>query len=193
MSELKTTPLNRVSVSRLSSMTGISRQGFCYHFSDVYDLAVWNFKTQVTQRVKSYATYSSWTTCIIQMMDWIQEHDVECYRVIEAMPTGEFEQFLFTELRELMVAVMEDLELSIRPEDRRVTQSDRDFIIDHFTLAVQSHIMHWLSDRMPERPSFLVPRIEQVIRGGVARALLSFSENPTPTPAPHEVDAQPAA
>lgn len=183
MSELKTTPLNRVTVSRLSSMTGISRQGFYYHFSDVYDLAVWNFKTQVTQRVKSYATYSSWTTCIIQMMEWMQEHEVECYRVIEAMPPGDFEHFLFNELRELMTAVLEDLEPSIRPEDRCVTDRDRNFVIDHFALTIQAHIMHWLSNHMPEEPSFMVPRIQQMIKGGVARALKSFSDRPTPTSA----------
>ena len=37
--ELETTPLNRVTVRRLTQATGITRQAFYYHFADVYDLA----------------------------------------------------------------------------------------------------------------------------------------------------------
>lgn len=175
MVELATTPLNRITVSHLSKVTGISRQGFYYHFSDVYALAVWNFKTQVTQRVKAYATYASWVTCITQMMDWMQEHKVECYRVIEAMPSGEFENFLFNELRELMIAVLEDLESAIGAEDFHVKPEDRVFIIEHFTLTVQSHVMHWLASDMNQDPHVLVPRIQKILRGSVARALREFS------------------
>lgn len=182
MSELATTPLNRITVSRLSAMTGISRQGFYYHFSDVYDLAVWNFKTQVTERVKAYATYSSWVTCIEQMLVWLQEHKTECYRVIEAMPSGELEQFLYTELHELMVSVMTDLEAQVAGEHLRVSTYDRDFIIEHTTLTVQAHIMHWLSHDMPQDPHFLIPRVEKIMHGSVARGLRIFAAEPTPEP-----------
>ena len=56
----------------------------------------------------------------------------------------------------------------------------RDFIIDHFTLSVVAHVLHWLNQDMRTDPYILVENIEVIMRGSVLAALKRYSTTPPP-------------
>ena len=58
--QLRSTPLDKVTVSSLTAQAGITRQTFYYHFADVYDLAVWVFEQEVANHIMEHASYSEW-------------------------------------------------------------------------------------------------------------------------------------
>ena len=174
---LTTTPLSKVTVSGLTRTAGVTRQAFYYHFSDIRDLTVWVFKREVADQIISHATYDDWSEGLLAMLVWMQSHPEETRSVISSLGMEELQVFLHKQLRAVMEPIVDQL-----GADLTVTEGDRMFITDHFTLAVLGHISQWIATGMSADPYILTERIARILDGQVLRALTLFSEKPTAAP-----------
>lgn len=174
---LTTTPLSKVTVSGLTRTAGVTRQAFYYHFSDIRDLTVWVFKREVADQIISHATYDDWSEGLLAMLVWMQSHLEETRSAISSLGMEELQVFLHKQLRAVMEPIVDQL-----GADLTVTEGDRMFITDHFTLAVLGHISQWIATGMSADPYILTERIARILDGQVLRALTLFSEKPTAAP-----------
>ena len=174
---LTTTPLPKVTVSGLTRTAGVTRQAFYYHFSDIRDLTVWVFKREVADQIISHATYDDWSEGLLAMLVWMQSHPEETRSAISSLGMEELQVFLHKQLRAVMEPIVDQL-----GADLTVTEGDRMFITDHFTLAVLGHISQWIATGMSADPYILTERIARILDGQVLRALTLFSEKPTAAP-----------
>ena len=174
---LTTTPLSKVTVSGLTRTAGVTRQAFYYHFSDIRDLTVWVFKREVADQIISHATYDDWSEGLLAMLVWMQSHPEETRSAISSLGMEELQVFLHKQLRAVMEPIVDQL-----GADLTVTEGDRMFITDHFTLAVLGHISQWIATGMRADPYILTERIARILDGQVLRALTLFSEKPTAAP-----------
>ena len=174
---LMTTPLSKVTVSGLTRTAGVTRQAFYYHFSDIRDLTVWVFKREVADQIISHATYEDWSEGLLAMLVWMQSHPEETRSVISSLGVEELQIFLHKQLRAVMEPIVDQL-----GTDLTVTEGDRIFITDHFTLAILGHISQWIATGMSADPYILTERIARILDGQVLRALTLFSEKPTAAP-----------
>ena len=174
---LTTTPLSTVTVSGLTRTAGVTRQAFYYHFSDIRDLTVWVFKREVADQIISHATYDDWSEGLLAMLVWMQSHPEETRSAISSLGMEELQVFLHKQLRAVMEPIVDQL-----GADLTVTEGDRMFITDHFTLAVLGHISQWIATGMSADPYILTERIARILDGQVLRALTLFSEKPTAAP-----------
>ena len=174
---LMTTPLSKVTVSGLTRTAGVTRQAFYYHFSDIRDLTVWVFKREVADQIISHATYEDWSEGLLAMLVWMQSHPEETRSVISSHGVEELQIFLHKQLHTVMEPIVDQL-----GADLTVTEGDRMFITDHFTLAILGHISQWIATGMSADPYILTERIARILDGQVLRALTRFSEKPTAAP-----------
>ena len=174
---LMTTPLSKVTVSGLTRTAGVTRQAFYYHFSDIRDLTVWVFKREVADQIISHATYEDWSEGLLAMLVWMQSHPEETRSVISSLGVEELQIFLHKQLHAVMEPSVDQL-----GADLTVTEGDRMFITDHFTLAILGHISQWIATGMSADPYILTERIARILDGQVLRALTRFSEKPTAAP-----------
>ena len=174
---LTTTPLSKVTVSGLTRAAGVTRQAFYYHFADIRDLTVWVFKREVADQIISHATYEDWSEGLLAMLVWMQSHPEETRSVISSLGVEELQIFLHKQLRAVMEPIVDQL-----GADLTVTEGDRIFITDHFTLAILGHISQWIATGMSADPYILTERIARILDGQVLRALTLFSEKPTAAP-----------
>ena len=174
---LTTTPLSKVTVSGLTRTAGVTRQAFYYHFSDIRDLTVWVFKREVADQIISHATYDDWSEGLLAMLVWMQSHPEETRSAISSLGMEELQVFLHKQLRAVMEPIVDQL-----GADLTVTEGDRMFITDHFTLAVLGHISQWIATGMSADPYILTERIARILDGQVLRALTLFSDKPTAAP-----------
>jgi probable dihydroxyacetone kinase regulator len=171
---LRSTPLAKVTVSGLTTAVGVTRQTFYLYFSDVYDLAAWVFTTEIADHIMAHATYAEWADGCRQLLIYLKRNRDQTYAVIRSLRHAELERFLHQSLRAMMAVIVGELE-----GDLKLAQDDRDFVIDHYTLAVVGHVMHWLATDMTEDPRVLVGRIEFVLRGSVRESLERFAAQRT--------------
>lgn len=167
---LATTPLAKVTVSGLAASAGVNRQTFYSHFSDVYDLARWVYTTDVANHIMAHASYAEWADGFSELLGYMKDHHDQAYAVIRSLKHDELERFFYRSLREMMQVIVGELE-----GDLRLSQGDRQFVIDHYTLAVLGHLLHWLATDMNENPYLLIERLEFILHGSVRESLERFA------------------
>ncbi|PKQ31352.1 MAG: transcriptional regulator [Actinobacteria bacterium HGW-Actinobacteria-2] len=167
---LATTPLAKVTVSGLAAAAGVNRQTFYSHFSDVYDLARWVFATEVANHIMAHASYDQWADGFSELLNYMQQNHDQAYAVIRSLRHDELERFFHRSLRNMMQVIVGELDdgLTLRPDDR-------EFVIDHYTLAVLGHLLHWLATDMRDNPYVLIERLEFVLHGSVRESLERFA------------------
>lgn len=173
--ELRTTPLTKVTVRRLTEIAGVTRQAFYYHFPDVMSLATWVFEREIVTHIMAHATYREWSDGFCELLVYMSEHREQTYAVVSSLSRSEIEEFFYRAFREMMRAIINELE-GTTPLD----PAQRDFIIDHFTLSVVAHLFHWLNRDMQADPYILTENIEVIMRGSVATALDRYSTDAPP-------------
>ena len=173
--ELRTTPLTKVTVRRLTEIAGVTRQAFYYHFPDVMSLATWVFEREIVTHIMAHATYREWSDGFCELLVYMSEHREQTYAVVSSLSRSEIEEFFYRAFREMMRAIINELE-GTTPLD----PAQRDFIIDHFTLSVVANLFHWLNRDMQADPYILTENIEVIMRGSVATALDRYSTDAPP-------------
>ncbi|WP_026460800.1 TetR/AcrR family transcriptional regulator C-terminal domain-containing protein [Schaalia suimastitidis] len=167
---LRTTPLNKVTVRQLTDAAGLRRQTFYYHFADVYDLAVWLFKSEIADHILSHASYAQWSDGFLEMLVYLQQHREQSFAVISSLKHDDLELFFYQQLRTMTAAIVAELD-----GDLPVKKDDREFIVQHYTLCVLGHLLHWLAREMRDDPYILVENIERILHGSVLRSLELFA------------------
>lgn len=167
---LTRTPLSKITVSALAAEAGVHRQTFYRSFQDVYDLAVWVFTVDIASEVLSRAGYEEWADGFVQLLRYLRTNHEQVSSVLASVSHRSLERFLYRAFREMMRAVVADVQ-----GDLVVSDADRDFVIDHYTIVVVGHILHWIAGDMRTPPLALVSRIEFILRGSVRASLERFA------------------
>ena len=173
---LTTVPLSKVTVSGITRTAGVTRQAFYYHFSDIRDLTVWVFKREVADQIMAHATYEDWSDGLLAMFVWMQEHPEETRCVVSSLGIEDLLVFLHKQLRAVMEPIVDQCSV-----DLPVTEDDRIFVTDHYTLALLGHISQWLATGMSTDPYILTERIARVLDGQVRRSLEALAASPIPS------------
>lgn len=182
---LATTPLSKVSVASLAADAGVTRQAFYYHFDDVYDAATWVFTSEVADHVLAHAEYDLWADGFLRLLTYMRRHRPQVKAVLDSLTWVETERFFYRVLRRMMRAIVAELESAGDAEAaasaglgafarRPLSDADREFVIQHYTLTALGHLLHWLAGGMKEEPGELVRRLEIVMRGHVRESLDRF-------------------
>ena len=67
-------PLDKITISDLTSDCGISRMAFYYHFKDIYDLVEWACIEDATRALQGKKTYATWQEGLLQIFGVVQEN-----------------------------------------------------------------------------------------------------------------------
>ncbi|WRS30720.1 TetR/AcrR family transcriptional regulator C-terminal domain-containing protein [Actinomycetaceae bacterium MB13-C1-2] len=169
--QLRTAPLDRITVSGLTSAAGINRQTFYYHFADVYDLAVWVFEQDVANHIMEHASYDQWAEGYRTLLQYMRQNYDQTLAVINSLDHRERDAFFLRQFRAMMSAIVTELQ-----GDLVLSDEDRRFVIDHFAAIVLGHFLQWLVGGAKEDPDVLVPKIEMILRGTVRESLERFAK-----------------
>ncbi|MDN3481832.1 TetR-like C-terminal domain-containing protein [Arthrobacter sp. APC 3897] len=158
---LRSRALDRVTVTELVRDCGLTRQAFYYHFSDVRQLAVWMFETEVARRVRTFAADVGWADGLVQLLLYLRENRESTLGVLDGVGQPGVERFLFGQMRPVTEAVMDqDGGGPSRPQDRNL-------VVDFYTSAVLAVVLRWVAEGMVDHPYKVVGDLEIMLHGAV--------------------------
>ena len=171
---LRTEPLDKVTVTELTRDCGLTRQAFYYHFSDVRQLAVWVFETEVARQVRAFAIETGWADGLVRLMLYLRNNRASTLGVLDGVGQPGLERFLFRQMRPITEAVMEqDGGGPVRPEDRVL-------VVDFYTSAVLAVVLRWVADGMVEHPYRVVGDLEIMLHGAVRESVRRLDARAAP-------------
>nr|WP_231716198.1 TetR-like C-terminal domain-containing protein [Arthrobacter zhangbolii] len=171
---LRTEPLDKVTVTELTRDCGLTRQAFYYHFSDVRQLAVWVFETEVARQVRAFAIETGWADGLVRLMLYLRNNRASTLGVLDGVGQPGLERFLFRQMRPITEAVME------QDGGGPVRLEDRVLVVDFYTSAVLAVVLRWVADGMVEHPYRVVGDLEIMLYGAVRESVRRLDARAAP-------------
>ena len=163
-------PLDKITITDITTDCGISRMAFYYHFKDIYDLVEWSCVEDGTKALQGKKTSESWTEGLTQIFEAVLENKPFIMNVYRCVQRGQVEKYLTPPVDDLLLSVIDEESsgMTVRDEDKR-------FIAQVYSYIFIGLMLDWIRDDMREDPQLIVERLAKLIKGSMSAALSRFA------------------
>ena len=126
-------PLEKISIREITSLCGLRRETFYYHFADIYALIQWMFEEEALALLRQHEGVQFWREGLLQLFRYIQDNRAFCLCA--------FRSIGHSHLRKLS----EELHC---PADELVVQ--------FYTIALVGTVESWLLGEVDRTPEELI-------------------------------------
>ena len=86
-------PLDKITISELTSACSIRRQSFYYHFEDIYDLLRWMFEKEAISLLRHQEGSLLWKEGLLQLFHYLEENRAVCLCALRSMGRDHMKRF----------------------------------------------------------------------------------------------------
>lgn len=163
-------PLNKITISDITSDCGMNRMTFYYHFKDIYDLVEWSCIEDAAKALDGNKTYDTWQQGFLQIFQAVLENKPFITNVYHSVNHEQVEGYLYTITYNLLIGVVEE-----QAKGLDVSDSDKRFIANFYKYAFVGLMLDWIKKDMREDPINIIDRLGTLINGDIKRALIKYS------------------
>ena len=138
-------PLDKITITDITTDCGISRMAFYYHFKDIYDLVEWSCVEDGTKALQGKKTSESWTEGLTQIFEAVLENKPFIMNVYRNVDRERIENYLFKLTYNLIVGVVEE-----KSKGLNITEEDKKFIADFYKYGFVGIMLEWIREGMKE-------------------------------------------
>ena len=162
-------PLDKITITDITTDCGISRMAFYYHFKDIYDLVEWSCVEDGTKALQGKKTYDSWTEGLTQIFEAVLENKPFIMNVYRNVDRERMERYLYHLTYDLIVGVVQE-----KSKDLDISGEDKKFIANFYKYGFVGLILEWIGKGMKDSPKKIIDRLDIVIHGDIDKALKGF-------------------
>ena len=147
-------PLDKITISDITSDCGISRMAFYYHFKDIYDLVEWSCLEDAKRALQGKKTYDTWQEGILQIFEAVLENKPFILNVYRCVHREQVEKYLQPLVDQLLLNVINEEAAGITVRDE-----DKQFIAQVYSYMFIGLMLDWIKDDMREDPQQIVEKL----------------------------------
>ena len=164
-------PLDKITISDLTTDCGISRMAFYYHFKDIYDLVEWSCIEDASRALQGKKTYDTWQEGLQQIFEAVLENKPFILNVYLSVKREQVENYLYSLTYQLIEGVVEE-----QSENLRVTEEQKKFIADFYKYSFVGVMLDWIKRGMKEAPEEIANMVCVTMHGNVGNSLREHGE-----------------
>lgn len=134
-------PLDKITITDITTDCGISRMAFYYHFKDIYDLVEWSCVEDGKKALQGKKTSESWTEGLTQIFEAVLENKPFIMNVYRNVDRERIENYLFKLTYDLIVGVVEE-----KSKGLNITEEDKKFIADFYKYGFVGIMLEWIRE-----------------------------------------------
>ena len=165
-------PLDKITITDITTDCGISRMAFYYHFKDIYDLVEWSCVEDGTKALQGKKTSESWTEGLTQIFGAVLENKPFIMNVYRNVDRERIENYLFKLTYDLIVGVVEE-----KSKGLNITEEDKKFIADFYKYGFVGIMLEWIREGMKEKIEDLVRMMDLTLHDTVTTSIHNFQKN----------------
>ena len=165
-------PLDKITITDITTDCGISRMAFYYHFKDIYDLVEWSCVEDGTKALQGKKTSESWTEGLTQIFEAVLENKPFIMNVYRNVDRERIENYLFKLTYDLIVGVVEE-----KSKGLNITEEDKKFIADFYKYGFVVIMLEWIREGMKENIEDLVRMMDLTLHDTVTTSIHNFQKN----------------
>ena len=163
-------PLDKITISDITSDCGISRMAFYYHFKDIYDLVEWSCLEDAKRALQGKKTYDTWQEGILQIFEAVLENKPFILNAYHSVSREQIENYLFSLTRSLIMEVVEE-----QSKGFSITEEQKTFIADFYKYSFVGIMLDWIKQGMKEDYHEIVHNIIITIHGSIGNSIKNFT------------------
>ena len=164
-------PLDKITISDLTTDCGISRMAFYYHFKDIYDLVEWSCIEDTSRALQGKKTYDTWQEGLLQVMEAVLENKPFILNVYRSVSRERVESYLYSLTYQLIEGVVEE-----QSKGLAVTEEQKKFIADFYKYSFVGVMLDWIKRGMKESPKELADLICVTMHGNIRNSLHNMAK-----------------
>ena len=164
-------PLDKITISDLTTDCGISRMAFYYHFKDIYDLVEWSCIEDASRALQGKKTYDTWQEGLQQIFEAVLENKPFILNVYRSVKREQVENYLYSLTYQLIEGVVEE-----QSENLMVTEEQKKFIADFYKYSFVGVMLDWIKKGMKENYHEIVNDICITMSGNIKNSLQNFAD-----------------
>ena len=165
-------PLDKITITDITTDCGISRMAFYYHFKDIYDLVEWSCVEDGTKALQGKKTYDSWTEGLTQIFEAVLENKPFIMNVYRNVDRERMERYLYHLTYELIVGVVQE-----KSKDLDISGEDKKFIANFYKYGFVGIMLEWIQEGMKEDIEELVNKMSLTLHNTVTTSIRNFQKN----------------
>ena len=163
-------PLDKITITDLTTDCGISRMAFYYHFKDIYDLVEYACVHDAKQALQGNRTYDTWQEGLTSIFDAVLLNKPFILNVYHTVPRENVERFLFVMVKDLLLKVIEE-----KTQGTKLTQNQIDFIASFYKYSFVGIMLDWIGQGMSEDYHEIVYDMACTLHGSIDLAVKNFT------------------
>ena len=165
-------PLDKITITDITTDCGISRMAFYYHFKDIYDLVEWSCVEDGTKALQGKKTYDSWTEGLTQIFEAVLENKPFIMNVYRNRARERMERYLYHLTYDLIVGVVQE-----KSKDLDISGEDKKFIANFYKYGFVGIMLEWIQEGMKEDIEELVNKMSLTLHNTVTTSIRNFQKN----------------
>ena len=166
-------PLDKITISDLTSDCGISRMAFYYHFKDIYDLVEWACIEDATRALQGKKTYDTWQDGLLQIFEAVLENKPFILNVYLSVSRERMENYLYSLIYQLIEGVVEEKSVNMK-----VSAEQKKFIADFYKYSFVGIMLDWVKRGMKETPREMAGLTSITMQGNIGNSLQNMEKSP---------------
>ena len=167
-------PLDKVTISELTSACNIRRQSFYYHFEDIYDLLRWMFENEAISLLRQQEGALLWKEGLLQLFRYLKENRAVCLCALRSMGRDHIKRFFETDIYAIIHLTIGQLADEIGARSHLDSFVDVEMLTHFYVVALAGIMESWLLGEIDRTPEELIQFADTIlndqVRGAAARA-----------------------
>ena len=157
-------PLDDITIQDLVNDAQVSRKTFYYHFRDIYDLLDWVFVDEGKRVLEGHPSAETWQQAMRNVLNYLQENRgmiLNVYRSVQK-DGNLLKDHVSRMVRPLIRQIFDTF-----PDHEKITEGDREFILDLYSFGFVELFLHWIGKGMKPEAEQLMRQIERIFSGSI--------------------------
>lgn len=164
-------PLDKITISDLTTDCGISRMAFYYHFRDIYDLVEWACLEDAARALQGKKTYDTWQEGLLQIFEAVLENKPFIVNVYHSVSREQIENYLFQLIYSLIMEIVEE-----KSTGMQVSKEEKQFIANFYKYSFVGIMLDWIKQGMKEDYRKVAEKICITVKGSIVNSIQNFSK-----------------
>lgn len=167
-------PLDKITISELTSACSMRRQSFYYHFEDIYDLLRWMFENEAVALLRQQEGALLWKEGLLQLFRYLEENRTVCLCALRSLGRDHIKRFFESEIYGIIHLTIEQLADEIGVRGHLDSFVDVETLTHFYVVALAGIMESWLLGEIDRTPEQLIQVVDTMlndqVRGAAARA-----------------------
>lgn len=165
-------PLEKISIREITSLCGLRRETFYYHFSDIYALIQWMFEEEALAMLRQHEGVQLWREGLLQLFRYIQDNRAFCLAAFRSIGHSHLRKLFQENISGIVQATVDKFSAQLHcPADPLVAQ--------FYTIALVGTLESWLLGEVDHTPEELIQFADTMLQDHLRGIHLRMQETAT--------------